>query len=155
MIDAELMALEEINREGGILGRKVECVIADGRSDFKVFAQEARALIETEKVCVIFGCLTGLCRRSVKTVVEPANHLLVFPSSYEGMDLPSSVVCTGPVPNQQVIPAVYWCLETLKARKFFSGRLLGGHLVDRVQRNHQRSAQGDGCLMRWRKIRTA
>ena len=119
MIDAELMALEEINREGGILGRKVEWVIADGRSDFKVFAQEARALIETEKVCVIFGCLTGLCRRSVKTVVEPANHLLVFPSNYEGMDLPSSVVCTGPIPNQQVIPAVHWCLETLKARKFF------------------------------------
>ena len=119
MIDAELMALEEINREGGILGRKVEWVVADGRSDFKVFAQEARALIETEKVCVIFGCLTGLCRRSVKTVVEPANHLLVFPSNYEGMDLPSSVVCTGPIPNQQVIPAVHWCLETLKARKFF------------------------------------
>ena len=108
MIDAELMALEEINREGGILGRKVEWVIADGRSDFKVFAQEARALIETEKVCVIFGCLTGLCRRSVKTVVEPANHLLVFPSNYEGMDMPSSVVCTGPLPNQQVIPAVHW-----------------------------------------------
>jgi urea transport system substrate-binding protein len=119
MIDAEVMALEEINREGGIRGRKVEWVIADGRSDFKVFAQQARALIENEKVCVIFGCMTGLCRRSVKTVVEPANHLLVFPSNYEGMDLPASIVCTGPVPNQQVIPAVHWCLESLKTRKFF------------------------------------
>jgi urea transport system substrate-binding protein len=119
MIDAEVMALEEINQEGGILGRKVEWVIADGRSDPKVFAQEARVLIEREKVCVIFGGLTGLCRRSVKAVVEPAKHLLVFPSNYEGMDLPSSIVCTGPLPNQQVIPAVNWCFETLKARRFF------------------------------------
>jgi len=119
MIDAERMALEEINREGGIRGRKVEWVIADGRSDPKVFAQEARVLIETEKVCVIFGGLTGSCRRSVKAVVEPAKHLFVFPSNYEGMDLSSSIVCTGPLPNQQVIPAVNWCFATLKARRFF------------------------------------
>ena len=129
-------------------------MIADGRSDPKVFAQEARVLIESEKVCVIFGGLTGSCRRSLKLVVEPAKHLFFFPSSYEGMDLPSSVVCTGPVPNQQVMPAVNWCFETLKASEVFSGWLLGGHLVDRVQRNHQRSAQGNGCLERGRKIRT-
>src|SRR5271166_6027809 len=108
-----------LHSKTGPLAISEKSMIADGRSDFKVFAQEARALIETEKVCVIFGCLTGLCRRSVKAVVEPANHLLVFPSNYEGMDIPSSVVCTGPIPNQQVIPAVHWCLETLKARKFF------------------------------------
>jgi urea transport system substrate-binding protein len=119
LIDAEVMALNEINAQGGIRGRKVEWVIADGRSDPKVFAQEARRLIETEKVCVIFGCLTGSCRKSVKAVVEGADHLLVFPSNYEGMDLPSSVVCTGPLPNQQVIPAVNWCSETLRAKKFF------------------------------------
>ena len=52
-------------------------------------------------------------------MVEPAKHLLMFPSNYEGMDLPSSVVCTGPIPNQQVIPGVNWCFEKLKARKFF------------------------------------
>ncbi len=119
MIDAELMAIDEINQQGGLLGRKVKAVIADGRSDPKVFAQEARRLIETEKVSVIFGCWTSLCRRSVKSVVEPSNHLLFFPSNYEGMDIPSCIVCTGPIPNQQVIPAVNWCFETLKARKFF------------------------------------
>jgi urea transport system substrate-binding protein len=119
MVDAEIMALEEINRKGGIGGRKVVWVIADGRSDEKVFAQEARALIEKENVCVIFGCLTGSCRRSVKEVVDAADHLLVFPSNYEGLELPSRVVTTGPLPNQQVIPAVYWCLDTLKARKFY------------------------------------
>src|SRR4051812_9343190 len=119
MIDAELMAIEEINQAGGILGRRVEPVIADGRSDPKVFAQEARRLIEVEKVRVLFGCWTSLSRRAVKEVVESSHHLLFFPSNYEGMDIPSSVICTGPIPNQQVIPAVNWCHETLKARKFF------------------------------------
>jgi ABC-type branched-subunit amino acid transport system substrate-binding protein len=119
MIDGEVLALEQVNAAGGLLGRKVEWIIADGRSDPKVFAQEAQRLIEAEKVCVIFGGLTGNCRKSIEEVVEPANHLLVFPSSYEGMDLPSSVVCTGPIPNQQVIPGVNWCFENLKASKFF------------------------------------
>ena len=119
MIDAELMAIDEINKEGGLLGRKVEAVIADGRSDPKAFAQEARSLIETRKVSVIFGCWTSLCRRSVKAVVEGSNHLLFFPSNYEGMDISSSIVCTGPIPNQQVIPAVNYCFESLKARRFF------------------------------------
>ncbi len=119
MIDAELMAIDEINQQGGLLGREIKPVIADGRSDPKVFAQEARRLIETEKVSVIFGCWTSLCRRSVKSVVEASNHLLFFSSNYEGMDISSSIVCTGPIPNQQVIPAVNWCFETLKARKFF------------------------------------
>ena len=119
MIDAELMAIDEINRQGGLLGREIKPVIADGRSDPKVFAQEARRLIETEKVSVIFGCWTSLSRRSVKAVVEASNHLLFFPSNYEGMDITPSIVCTGPIPNQQVIPAVNWCFETLRARKFF------------------------------------
>ncbi len=119
MIEAELLAIEEINRAGGILGRRVEPVIADGRSDPKVFAQEARRLIEVEKVSVLFGCWSSLSRRAVKEVVESARHLLFFPSNYEGMDIPSGVICTGPIPNQQVIPAVNWCYETLKARKFF------------------------------------
>jgi urea transport system substrate-binding protein len=119
MIDAELMAIDEINGAGGLLGRRVEAVEADGRSDPQVFAQEARRLIEVDKVGVIFGCWTSLCRRSVKAVVESSNHLLFFPSNYEGMDITPSIVCTGPIPNQQVIPAVNWCLETLKARKFF------------------------------------
>lgn len=119
LIDAELMAIEEINAAGGLLGRRVEAVEADGRSDPRVFAQEARRLIDVEKVGVIFGCLTSLCRRQVKAVVESSNHLLFFPSNYEGMDTTSNVVCTGPLPNQQVIPAVNWCHETLRARKFF------------------------------------
>jgi urea transport system substrate-binding protein len=118
MIDAELMAIDEINQKGQ-LGREIKPVVADGRSDPKVFAQEARRLIETEKVSVIFGCWSSLCRKAVKSVVKLSNHLLFFPSNYEGLDITSSIVCTGAIPNQQVIPAVYWCFETLKARRFF------------------------------------
>jgi urea transport system substrate-binding protein len=119
MRDAEVMALEQVNAEGGLLGRKVEWVIADGRSDPDVFAQEARRLIETEKVSAIFGCWSAPSRRRVKQVVEQTGNLLFFASNYEGLDLTSSVATTGPIPNQQVIPGVNWSFESLKARRYF------------------------------------
>ncbi len=119
LIDAELLAIEDINAAGGILGRRVVAVEADGRSDPATFAKEALRLIEGEKVSVIVGGLTGQCRRSLRDVVADKGHLLLFPSNYEGMDVSPNVVCTGPILNQQVIPAVTWCFEKLKARKFF------------------------------------
>ena len=70
MIDAEVMAIEEINQQGGLLGRQVKWVIADGRSDWPTFAREAQRLIEQKKVSVIFGCWTSASRKSVKPVVE-------------------------------------------------------------------------------------
>ena len=151
MKDAEILALEQINEEGGLRGRKVEWVIADGRSDPAVFAQEARRLIETEKVCVIFGCWNSPCRKRVSEVVERAGHLLVFSSNYEGMDSTSNVVCTGPIPNQQVIPGVNWCFETLKARRFFLAGCTRGYRVAGFQRDYQRPAQGPGGFVRGRK----
>ncbi len=77
MIDAELMAIEEINKEEGLLGRRVEAVVADGRSDPKVFAEQARWLINQEKVRVIFGCWASATRKSVKPIVEQLDHLLI------------------------------------------------------------------------------
>src|SRR5438045_2237386 len=74
MIDAEVLALEEINAAGGLLGRRVEEVIADGRSDWPTFAHEAQRLIEQEKVSVIFGCWASASRKSVRPVVERFNH---------------------------------------------------------------------------------
>jgi urea transport system substrate-binding protein len=147
MIQAEILALEEINAGAGILGRHVEWVVADGRSDWPTFAREAQRLIEQEKVRVIFGCWTSASRKTVKPIVERFNHLLFYPTAYEGLEQSSSIVYTGAAPNQQVIPAVSWCYETLKARKFF---LVGSdyvwpHCVNEIIKD-QLKAFGAECV---------
>lgn len=119
MVDAEQMAVEEINAAGGLLGRKIEVVKADGRSDPATFAREASRLIEQEKVDVIFGCWTSTCRKAVKPVVERADHLLVYPVAYEGLERSPNIVYTGAAPNQQVIPTVKWVFDHLHGKKFF------------------------------------
>jgi urea transport system substrate-binding protein len=147
MIDAEILALEEINADGGLLGRRVEWVKADGRSDWPTFEREARRLIETEKVSVIFGCWTSASRKSVKPVVEEKSHLLIYPMAYEGLEQSPNIIYTGAAPNQQVIPAVSWCHEVRKARKFF---LVGSdyvwpHCVNEIIKD-QFKALGDECV---------
>ncbi len=119
MIDAEVLALEQINASGGLLGRPVHWVIADGGSDWKTFAREAERLIREEKVSVIVGCWTSACRKGVLPVVEAADHLLIYPMAYEGMEQSPNIFYTGAAPNQQIIPAVQWCHDTLGARRFF------------------------------------
>jgi urea transport system substrate-binding protein len=120
MIDAEVLALEEINAAGGLLGgRKLEWVIVDGQSDPRVFAREARRLIETEKVSVIFGCGTSTSRRTIRPIIEEADHLLFYAVAYEGLEQSPNIVYTGAAPNQQIIPTLKWAYDTLKARKFF------------------------------------
>ncbi|RLS46576.1 MAG: ABC transporter substrate-binding protein [Planctomycetota bacterium] len=126
MIDAEVLALEEINAEGGLLGRKVEWVIADGASDPPKFAKQADRLISKDGACVIFGCWTSASRKGVLPVVEAADHLLVYPMAYEGLEQSPNIVYTGAAPNQQITPAVQWCHEKLKARRFF---LIGSDYV--------------------------
>ena len=147
MIDAEIMALKEINQSGGLLGRQVEWVVADGRSDWPTFAREAERLIKEEKVSVIFGCWTSASRKSVKPVVEKNSHLLIYPMAYEGLEQSPNIVYTGAAPNQQVIPAVSWCYESLKARKFF---LVGSdyvwpHCVNEIIKD-QLKALGAECV---------
>jgi len=119
MIDAEVLALEEINLSGGLLGRPVRWVIADGGSDSSTFARQAERLIVQDKAAVIFGCWTSACRKGVLPVVEAADHLLVYPMAYEGLEQSPNIVYTGAAPNQQIIPAVQWCHDTLQARRFF------------------------------------
>jgi urea transport system substrate-binding protein len=119
MIDAEVLALEEINRGGGLLGRRVEWVIADGASDWPTFARQAEKLIRDDKVQVVFGCWTSASRKSVLPIFEAADHLLVYPMAYEGLEQSRNVVYTGAAPNQQITPAVQWCHEALSARRFF------------------------------------
>jgi len=119
MIDAEIMALEEINAAGGLLGRPVRWVVADGGSDGPTFAREAERLIRDVGVSVIFGCWTSASRKSVLPVVEAHDHLLLYPMAYEGLEQSPNIVYTGAAPNQQITPAVQWCHDTLGARRFF------------------------------------
>lgn len=121
VLQSTLMAIEEINRTGGLLGRRLEPVIADGKSDPAHFAKEAERLITQEKVGVVFGCWTSASRKSVKPVFEKHQHLLFYPVQYEGLEQSPNIIYTGAAPNQQVMPAVSYCLEKLGRRVFLVG----------------------------------
>ncbi|MBI5368827.1 MAG: urea ABC transporter substrate-binding protein [Planctomycetes bacterium] len=119
--DASLMALAEINAQGGLLGRTLEPVVADGKSDWPTFAQEAERLITQEKVSVIFGCWTSASRKTVKPVFERLDHLLFYPVQYEGLEQSPNIIYTGAAPNQQILPAVKWCLDNVGKKIFLVG----------------------------------
>ena len=119
VIDTVLLAIEQVNASGGVLGRSVEAVVADGRSDPKIFLSEATRLIDQERVAVIFGCWTSASRKTVVPLLEDRDHLLIYPVQYEGLEESPNVVYTGAAPNQQILPAVRWASETLMAKSFF------------------------------------
>lgn len=118
VVDATLLAVEEINQRGGVLGRRVDPIIVDGRSDRPTFAAQAEALIMEKQVAVVFGCWTSASRKTVKPVFEKHNHLLFYPVQYEGIEESPNIIYTGAAPNQQIIPAVDWCLDNLGKRVF-------------------------------------
>lgn len=117
--DATLLAIDEINQSGGLLGRPVEAVVVDARSDPQRFAREARRLIEEENVCTVFGCWTSASRKTVVPVFEELDHLLVYPVQYEGIEESPNVIYTGAAPNQQIVPAVNWAYSSENDRRFF------------------------------------
>ncbi len=109
--DVALMAIEEINANGGILGKKLEPVVVDPASDWPLFAEKARELIQKQKVAVTFGCWTSVSRKSVLPVFEELNGLLFYPVQYEGEESSYNVFYTGAAPNQQAIPAVEYLMS--------------------------------------------
>ncbi|MEO7931743.1 MAG: urea ABC transporter substrate-binding protein [Chthoniobacterales bacterium] len=119
--DATLLAIEELNARGGVLGRRIEPVVADGRSDWPTFAREAERLITQERVAVVFGCWTSASRKTVKPVFEKHNHLLFYPVQYEGLEQSPNIIYLGATPNQQIIPAVKWSFDHLGKRFFLVG----------------------------------
>lgn len=119
VIDATLLAIAELNERGGVLGRPIEAVVEDGKSDWPTFAAKAEKLITDNKVCVLFGCWTSSSRKTVLPVLNKHDHLLFYPVQYEGLEESPNIVYTGAVPNQQIIPAVKWCTSFLKKKKFF------------------------------------
>ena len=121
LVDAVRLAVEEINAAGGLLGRPVEMVVADGRSDNAVFAREAERLIASDKVSALFACWTSACRKAVKPVVERHRHLMFYPLQYEGLEQSTALFYTGSAPNQQIIPGTRWALDTLGKRVYLLG----------------------------------
>ena len=109
--DVALMAIEEINAKGGLLGKKLEPVVVDPASDWPLFAEKARELIQKHKVAVTFGCWTSVSRKSVLPVFEELNGLLFYPVQYEGEESSYNVFYTGAAPNQQAIPAVEYLMS--------------------------------------------
>jgi len=123
--DAEVLAIEEINAAGGVLGKKIVYVEEDGASEPSTFATKAEKLIDSEKVATIFGCWTSSSRKAVKPIVEDYNALLWYPVQYEGMESSKNIVYTGAAPNQQIVPAIDYLIEQ-GYEKFF---LLGSDYV--------------------------
>ncbi len=119
VIDATLLAIDELNENGGVLGRPVAAVIEDGESDGQTFAAKADKLITQDKVCTIFGCWTSASRKTVLPIVEKYDHLLFYPVQYEGLEQSPNIIYTGAAPNQQIIPAVKWAVSALHKRKVF------------------------------------
>jgi urea transport system substrate-binding protein len=121
MIDAVNLAIDEINENGGVLGKKLVPIIVDAQSDWPTYAREAERLITEEKVLVIFGGYTSASRKMVKTVVEKFNNLLFYPTQYEGLETSKNIIYMGSTANQQAIPAVTWSLQNLGRRVFLVG----------------------------------
>lgn len=123
--DAEVLAIEEINADGGVLGKQIEYVEEDGASEPSTFATKAEKLVDSEKVATIFGCWTSSSRKAVKPIVEDYDALLWYPVQYEGMESSKNIVYTGAAPNQQIVPAIDYLIEK-GYKKFF---LLGSDYV--------------------------
>jgi urea transport system substrate-binding protein len=109
--DVMLMLIDEQNKKGGVLGKKLEPVVVDPASDWPLFAEKARDLIQNHKVAAVFGCWTSVSRKSVLPVFEELNGLLFYPVQYEGEESSRNVFYTGAAPNQQAIPAVDYLME--------------------------------------------
>ena len=109
--DVALMAIDEINADGGLLGKQLEPVVVDPASNWPLFAEKARELIQKQKVAVTFGCWTSVSRKSVLPVFEEHNGLLFYPVQYEGEESSYNVFYTGAAPNQQAIPAVEYLMS--------------------------------------------
>src|SRR6188472_1367950 len=116
--DTVLMMIDEQNKKGGLLGRKLEAVVVDPASDWPLFAEKARQLLEKDKVAVVFGCWTSVSRKSVLPVFEKDNGLLFYPVQYEGEESSKNVIYTGAAPNQQAIPAVDYLMKDVGVKRW-------------------------------------
>lgn len=125
VLDAEKLAIKEINESGGILGKQIEYQEEDGASDPSTFASKAEKLVDQDGISTVFGCWTSSSRKAVKSIFEDYDALLFYPVQYEGMESSSNIVYTGAAPNQQIAPAIEYLIDK-GYKKFF---LLGSDYV--------------------------
>src|SRR5713101_160686 len=116
--DTVLFLIDEQNKKGGVLGKKLEAVVVDPASNWPLFAEKARELITKDKVAVVFGCWTSVSRKSVLPVFKELNSILFYPVQYEGEESERNVFYTGAAPNQQAIPAVDYLAKEEKAKRW-------------------------------------
>ena len=121
LVDAVEMAIGEVNAAGGLLGRPLVGVLEDGASDPATFARKAERLIAEDHVAALFGCWTSSARKAVLPVLARHDHLLFYPLQYEGEEAAAQVIYCGSTPNQQILPAVAWCLKRFGKRAFLVG----------------------------------
>lgn len=119
--DSELLAIKELNKNGGVLGKKIKVIEEDGASDPATFSEKARKLLQDDKVVTVFGCWTSASRKAVKPVFEELFGLLWYPVQYEGMEASPNIMYMGASPNQQVVPAVDYCAENFGKKMFLIG----------------------------------
>ena len=123
VINAEMLAVDEINAAGGVLGKKIQVIQADGKSEPAAFAEQAKKLLTQDKAATIFGCWTSASRKAVKAVLEDPEifGLLWYPLQYEGMEASPNIMYIGAAPNQQVVPSVEYCFEKFGRRMYLVG----------------------------------
>jgi len=119
--DATLLAIEEINKAGGVLKKKLVPVIEDGASDWPTFAEKSKKLIQNDKVACVFGCWTSASRKAVLPVFESLKGMLWYPVQYEGLEASPNIFYTGAAPNQQIVPAVEYLIKEGRKRMFLLG----------------------------------
>ncbi|GGE37674.1 branched-chain amino acid ABC transporter substrate-binding protein [Halopseudomonas oceani] len=118
-VEAEMLAIEQINAMGGVLGRQIEIIQEDGASDWPTFAEKARKLLVQDRVASVFGCWTSASRKAVLPVFENENGMLYYPTFYEGLEQSKNVIYTGQEATQQIIAGLDWIAEEKDAKTFY------------------------------------
>jgi urea transport system substrate-binding protein len=118
-IEAEQLAIEQINASGGVLGRKIKIIVEDGASDWPTFAEKAKVLLEEDHVAAVFGCWTSASRKAVLPIFERDNGMLYYPTFYEGLEQSKNVIYTGQEATQQILAGLAWMAKEKGAKTFY------------------------------------
>ncbi|MDC4225573.1 MAG: transporter substrate-binding protein [Candidatus Manganitrophus sp.] len=146
-VQAEKLAIEQINDMGGILGRKIEIIQEDGASDWPTFAEKSRKLLVQDRVATVFGCWTSASRKAVLPVFEKENGLLYYPTFYEGLEQSKNVIYTGQEATQQILAGLDWIAKEKERQDLLSDRVglhLAAHLDEDRAQAHRKRPQGHG-----------